>query len=169
MRNLFAFGLIGVAGAAACGGSSGGTVTPSAQPARLTAAAVEIPANAQTAPLLVSLAGEAQPGPALVEVAVELPPQLTLPADDRLQPARPLVTLDGDFVGNRFVVLCGDGENLAAAALADGPLFRLRLQATSPRQPGDYTVTLRNLRAATAAGDEVEAVGAALVVPVTIR
>lgn len=155
----------------ACGGGGGGgTVTPpSAAPTRLASSTIEIGPTATSAELAVQLVEAPPPGPALLQVAVELPPQITLPVDERLRAARPLTTLDGDFVDGRFVVVCGDAEQPAAAALTPGPLFRLRLQPSQPRQQGSYTVALRELRVASAAGGTVAAATEPVLVTVIVR
>lgn len=155
----------------ACGGGAGGgsVSPPTTAPTSLASSAIEIGPTAASAELAVQLVASPAPGTALLQVAVELPPQLTLPVDDRLIAARPLTTLDGDFVDGRFVVLCGDAETPGAAPLTPGPLFRLLLQPSQPRQPGTYTVTLRALRAASAAGDALAAATEPVAVRVTVR
>jgi len=142
---------------AACGGGGGGTAPtpPSSGPARLGANAIEIPAAASSAEVQVQLTVDSTPAPVLLELAVELPSGLTLPASDRLAASTALVTLDGDFVNQRFVVLCGDAQNKTAAPLASGPLFRLRVVPSTPRVPGTYTLRLLPRRAATQDGEAV--------------
>ncbi|MGB3965094.1 MAG: hypothetical protein WBO45_00070, partial [Planctomycetota bacterium] len=152
-------------------GGGGGTVTPppASGNARLAADAVEIGSAATVADVTVQLASAPAEGACLLQVAVELPPELTLPANDRLQAAQPLPTLDGDFAAGRFVVLCGDAQNVAAANLALGPLFRLRLTPASPRQPGTYTVRFVGLKASTRDGTAVPADTNPTVVSVIVR
>jgi hypothetical protein len=159
---------------AACGGGGGSAPAsvPGATAARLAAAAVEIgPAANAHGELEVRLEAVPSDGPCLLELAVDLPPAVTVPATDRLAPATPapLPTLDGDFVGAAFHVLCGDAANAAAAPLAVGPLFRLRLVAATPRQPGTHRVRLRPLRAATAPGAAAPFDVAPLDVDVVVR
>ncbi len=154
----------------ACGGGgAAGTTPPTTLTARLAAAAVDLGPAVQSADIVVQLASSPAEGPSLLEVAIELPPALTLPASDRLQAATALATLDGDFVGNRFVVLCGDAQNPAASTLAVGPLFRLRITPSLPRQVGTFTVRLHNLRAATRTGQPVPVETSPTVVDVTVR
>ena len=123
-------------------------------PARLTAVDLEIPAAATGAELEVRLAAVPRPA-ALLAIEIELPNGLSLPPSDRLVPSTPLVTLDGDWQNQRFVVLCGDAQNVAAAPLPIGPLFRLRLLANTPRTPGTYPVRLLARRASTSGGENV--------------
>lgn len=141
---------------AACGGG-GGLVSPVQAPARLAAADVVIPANADTVDVLVELAASPDTPIRLLQVAVELPPGLALPATGRLQAVAPLVTLDGDVVEGQFVVTCGDARNASASPLQSGSLFRLRVQTATPRQPGTFTLRFLDLRAATADGNPVPA------------
>ncbi|MBL8754182.1 MAG: hypothetical protein JNK15_12850, partial [Planctomycetes bacterium] len=122
---------------------------------RLQAAPQTIGPAVTTVELVVDLASVPAAEPTLLQVAVELPPQLTFAASNRLLPARTLATLDGDFVDARFVVMCGDAQNVPAAALGLGPLFKLRLQPTSPRVPGTWQVRLHHLRASTRDGQPV--------------
>jgi hypothetical protein len=141
---------------AACGGGGGGggQVVPVA-PTRLLASDLDLGPSVAQGDLVVRLTAAPDPAPVLLQVAIELPPQLTLPANDRLVAVAPLSDLDGDFTGGRFVVLCGDAKNQNAPPLAVGDLFRLRLQPSLPRQPGTYTVRLRQVRAASRAGEEL--------------
>jgi len=154
---------------AACGGGGAAVVVPGQTPARLTAAGAEIGPFADSVEVLVQLAAVPADPVGLLQVAIELPPGLTLPATARLRPARDLVTLDGDMVGDRFVVTCGDARNVQAAPLTAGPLFWLRLQPTSPRQPGTWTVRLSGLRAAASAGAAVPAETNPATVAVVVR
>ncbi|HEX5051440.1 MAG TPA: hypothetical protein VFZ65_06680 [Planctomycetota bacterium] len=154
----------------ACGGSSGGGATPpAAAPARLTAADLDLGPATTSADLVVGLATTTEPAPVLLQFAVELPSALSVAPTDRLQAAVPLATLDGDFKDGRFVVLCGDGQNANASALQVGPLLRLRLVTATPRQPGTYTILLRDLRAATNDGGASAATTEPTSVQVTIR
>ena len=154
----------------ACGGGGGGgVVVPVATLAKLAADNVEIGPAAATADVLVRLASAPTLGPCLLEVKIELPPQLTLPTNDRLLGAVPLPMLDGDFVEDRFVVVCGDASNPNAAPLAVGPLFRLRIAPTSPRQPGIWRVHLHDLRGATRDGVAVPVEASPTVVDVIVR
>ncbi len=156
--------------AASCGGGGGSVVvTPAGPTASLAAADVEIGPAVAAADVTVRLASSPELAPSLLQVAVALPPQLVLPANDRLQAAVPLATLDGGVVGDRFVVLCGDAHNPGAAPLALGPLFRLRLQPASPRQPGTYTVRFENVRAATRTGEAVPVDPAPVTATVVVR
>lgn len=141
---------------AACGG--GGAVVTSVQTkARLAAGDVVIPVGTDSAEVLVELAAAPDTPIRLLQVAVELPTGLALPAADRLLAAVPLVTLDGDVVDGRFVISCGDARNVAAAPLAAGRLFKLRLQTTTPRRPGTWTLRFVDLLAAAADGTAVPA------------
>ncbi len=154
----------------ACGGGGGGgaAVPPVAAAARLLAEAIEIGPAVTVADVTVSLAKQPEAAPALLEAHIELPPELSLPNQDRLTAAAPLVTLDGNFVDERFVVICGDASNQNAVALPNGELFRLRVTPTLPRKPGSYTITLRNLRAATSDGSNVPLESETVSVSVTI-
>jgi len=154
---------------AACGGGGGGTPVLPSEPTRLLASDLDLGPAVTQGDLLVRLSTVPEPAPVLLQVAIELPPQLTLPVSDRLLAARPLPTLDGDFVGGRFVVVCGDAQNENAAPLLTGDLFRLRLQPTSPRQPGTYTVRLQQVRAASRSGEEVAAEPSVVSATVVIR
>lgn len=157
---------------AACGGGGGaGGQAPSLSgPARLAASPVEIPVGAPFVDVLVELAATPLPPPVLLQVAVDLPPGLSLPSTNRLQAATELATLDGDFVGERFVVLCGDGRNADAAPLQPGPLFRLRIAPSVPRTPGVYTMRLQDLRASSRDGKTPIAVETApAIVEVAVR
>ena len=167
---VVATGVLGAL-AAACGGGGGGGAAPPPVGAtlRLEVAAAEIGAGAASGELLVRLGDTGAPAASLLEVALVLPPQLALPAVERLRPAVPLATLDGDGIGNRFVVLCGDAENADAASLVPGPLFWLRLVPSAPRQPGTFTVRLEGLRAATRTGETIATEPAPLDVAVTVR
>jgi hypothetical protein len=163
--------LVACALPASCGGGGGGSATtPVAADARLAAESIEIGAGAAFADVTVTLASAPAEGTTLLQVDVVLPPQLTLPASERLQPARPLVTLDGDAVDGTFRVICGDASNGATAAnLALGPLFRLRIAPALPRQPGTWRVDLRNLRASTRGGAAVPVDTNPTIVDVTVR
>jgi hypothetical protein len=156
---------------AACGGGGGGGNPPPPVNAALALAAAdaEIGTGATTTELLVRLVAAPTVAPCLLEAAFELPPQLTMPANDRLAAAVPLVDLDGELDGARFRVLCGDAHNANASPLAVGPLFRLRVQAASPRVPGTYTVALRQVRAATREGVEVPVETAPTLATVIVR
>jgi hypothetical protein len=156
---------------AACGGGGGGgpPVQP-ASPLRIAVDDVEIGTAAGQVELTVQLIGRPTVAATLLEVAVELPAALSLPANNRLAAAAAISNLDGDFVGGRFVVLCGDAQNANAAALVEGPLFRLRVQPTSPRQPGSYPVRFVNLRGASRDGrDDVATDSSPITATVVIR
>jgi hypothetical protein len=152
---------------AACGGGGGGGdgTPPVTQSAAFTATTAPIAPSADGTDLIVALRSTASPAPALLQVDVELPPQLQLAQQQRLSAIAPL-SVDGDFDGERFVVLCGDSTNPSADPLPIGDLFRLRVQPSQPRQPGTYTIALRGLRAATSAGADVPL--AAQTIPVTV-
>jgi len=155
---------------AACGGGGGSAVPPATAPsARLEAQPIEIGTTMTVADVTVALAQRPEPAPALLQARVTLPPELTLPAQDRLAPATPLVTLEGNLVGGDFLIVCGDASNQNAAPLPNGALFRLRVAPSVPRTPGTYTLTLRDLKAATIEGDDVPLVADAVTVAVTIR
>lgn len=167
---VLALGLLPL-GLLACGGGGGGGGTP---PVGTTAAVqlapVTIGSGQTIVDLTVSLDQSTEPGPALLQGTLLLPPELTLPASERLAPAAPMVTLDGDFSSNNeFTVLCGDANNRDALPLADGPLFHIRIAPTTPRQPGTYTVSLQNVRAATSAGQDVPLAQSTLTATVTIQ
>ncbi len=154
---------------AACGGGGGGPIAPVGAPARLSAADLDLPAGTSTVDLTVALAEVPQPAPGLLQVAIGLPAALAVATNDRLFQVQPVAYLDGDTVKDAFVVVCGDAHNTTAAPLQAGPLFRLRLVTTTPRQPGSYTITLRDLRAASSAGDELAVDGAVTNVSVTVH
>lgn len=139
---------------AACGGGGGGggAAPRLSGPARLAASPVEIPVGAQFVDVLVELAAAPTPLPVLLQVGVDLPTGLALPPTNRLHAATALSTLDGDFVDNQFVILCGDARNADAEPLLPGPLFRLRVTPSVPRTPGVYTLRLQDLRAASPDG-----------------
>ncbi|MGC3970440.1 MAG: hypothetical protein QM775_24825 [Pirellulales bacterium] len=138
---------------AACGGGGGAVAPlPVSTAARLAAENVEIAPAATSADVVVRLAAVPAEAPRLLQVAVELPPGLVLPPSDRLQAIAAVSQLDGDFVGERFVIVCGDAQNPAAAPLAAGPLFRLRVAPTTPRAPGSYQLRFTDLRAASRDG-----------------
>tara|TARA_R110002072_G_scaffold100429_2_gene221106 strand:- start:38024 stop:38515 length:492 start_codon:yes stop_codon:yes gene_type:complete len=158
-------------GLVACGGGGGGgaTVPPGASAANLQLQPVTILAGQTIADLTVSLERRSEPGPALLQGMLSLPPELSLPATERLAPATPMVTLDGNFVGSEFAVLCGDASNQVAEPLPEGDLFRLRLMPTPPRRPGSYTVTFHDVRAATSAGGNVPLAVTTLTATVVIQ
>jgi hypothetical protein len=155
---------------AACGGGGGGgAVLPSA-PTRLLATDLELGPTVNQGDVVVRLSSVPDPAPVLLQVAIEIPPQLALPSGgERLLAASPLVDLDGDFVGGRFVVMCGDARNANATPLAVGDLFRLRLQPSLPRQPGTYTVRLRQVLASSRDGAAVAAETDTISAVVTVR
>ncbi|MGK0520495.1 MAG: hypothetical protein ACJAUC_003201 [Planctomycetota bacterium] len=161
---LLTFGLV------ACGGGGGGaSVPPAATTANVELQPVIIGAGQTVVDLTVSLAQRSEPGPALLQATLVLPPELSLPATERLAPATPVVTLDGDFTNSEFTILCGDASNQDAQPLPVGPLFQIRLMPTSPRQPGTYIVTLKNVRAATSSGSDVPLALTTLTATVTIQ
>lgn len=153
----------------ACGGGGGGPPVQPTEPTRLLASDLELGPTVTQGDLVVRLSTAPEPAPVLLQVAIELPPQLTLPTNERLLAARPLPTLEGDFRGGRFVVMCGDAANENAASLLPGDLFRLRLQPTLPRQPGIYTVRLQQVRAASRDGVEVAAEPTVVAATVIVR
>jgi hypothetical protein len=51
--------------------------------------------------------------------------------------------------------MCGDAQNVSANALGLGPLFKVRLQPSSPRTPGTWQVKLHHLRASSRDGQSV--------------
>ncbi len=157
--------------ASACGGGGGASETPApiGSETRLSADTLEIGAAVVSVDLLVQLIDTPAVAPTLLQVAVELPPQLTLPPNDRLQAAQALATLDGDFVDGRFLVMCGDAQNAAGSTLGRGPLFRVRLQPASPRVPGTYTVRLHHLRASSRDGEALAVDANPAVVTVVVR
>ncbi|MCC7395428.1 MAG: hypothetical protein IT455_00010 [Planctomycetes bacterium] len=155
---------------AACGGGGGGSVSPPpvTTASRLTAPPVSIVAGSNGAELVVDLVAATSTAPALLQLEVELPAALTLPANDRLRAVAAVPNLDGDWKQGRFVVLCGDASNQDAAPLPSGTLFRLRLEATLPRQVGSHVVRLRELRAATAGGHSAPVDGTPVEVQVEV-
>ena len=159
----------------ACGGGGGGggggePPTPPATPTAVIAATAVVMAPSQTiADLTVSLLQSPTSAPVLLEAHVDLPPQLTLPIASRLAAAVPLANLDGDFVQDSFVILCGDNANPNAQQLPVGPLFHLRISPSEPRLPGTYTVTLHSLLAATSEGEAVPLASESIAVTVSIQ
>jgi hypothetical protein len=157
----------------ACGGGGGDSPTPPvAANASLQVAPVELLASETSKDLVVSLSQAEGTAPALMQMDIELPPELTLPSSNRLTAATPLVTLEGNYANNNnntFAVLCGDASNRNAQALPNGALFRLRLVAASPRSTGSFIVTIKNVRAATSAGESVALANQTLTAAVTIR
>lgn len=153
----------------ACGGSGGGTVAPATVPVRLQADALDLGATVHAADLVVRLASDTTETPVLVQASIELPSALALPPTDRLQAIAALPTLDGEALSGRFLVVCGDTQNVVAAPLPRGPLFRLRLVAATPRQHGTFEVRITELRAAAADGTRLPVEAAPTVVPVTLR
>lgn len=154
----------------ACGGGGGGATVPTvATAANVQLQPVTIGTGQSIVDLTVSLEQRPESGPALVQGTLLLPPELSLPTSDRLAPATPVVTLDGDFVNNEFTVICGDATNPQAQDLPLGALFQVRLMPTAPRQPGTYTVTLKDVRAATSGGSNVPLALTTLTATVTIQ
>jgi hypothetical protein len=143
----------------ACGGGgSEATVTPALQ---LSLAGLTLPPAAAQGTVLVQVAIPPGSQPTLLECDVVVAPPLVraLPAG-ALQAAQPLPTLDGQETQAGFHVLCGDAQNPDARPLAGGALFRLVVEAASPRTPGEALVSLRNLRVVDAAGNAVPVDGA---------
>ena len=169
MRTTWLLALTVSLGACSGGGGGGSPSTPVATAASVLAEPIEIGPSVTVAAVTVSLTKRPEPAPVLLEAHIELPAALSLPTQDRLTPATPLITLDGDFVDNHFVVLCGDASNPNATILPNGDLFRLNVIPTPPRTPGTYTITLRNLRAATSNGNSVPLESETVSVAVTIR
>ncbi|MBX3464077.1 MAG: hypothetical protein KF830_12965 [Planctomycetes bacterium] len=154
----------------ACGGGGGGGSTPpAALPVRLAAAPLDVGPATTAVDLVVELADATSIAPVLLQVAIELPPALALAPADRLQAIAGVPDLDGETKDGRFVVLCGDARNPAAAPLAKGPLFRLRLVTSTPRQLGVHQIRLRDLRAADSAGTNLAVDPAPALVAVTVR
>ena len=155
---------------AACGGGGGATaVPPTAVPLHLAADDLDLGPATTAAELRVRLAGDAAAGAVLLEAKIELPPALSLAPNDRLTALTPLTTLDGDLGAGSFHVVCGDARNPAAAQLATGPLFAVRLVTSKPRQAGTYTLRITGLRAATKDGAPVAVEPAPTVVSVVVR
>ena len=162
----------------ACGGGGGGgggvTPPPISTAANVQLQPVTIGAGQSIVDLTVSLATRTEPGPALLQGTLVLPPELRLPTSDRLAPATAMVTLDGDFTNasitnNEFKVICGDATNPQAQDLPLGALFHVRLMPMAPRQPGTYTVTFNDLRAASSDGSNVPLALTSLTATVTIQ
>jgi len=158
-------------GLVACGGGGGGGVAaPITTTANVQLQPVVIGPGQTIGDLLVTLSDSPDSGLALLQGTLKLPPEIRLPASDRLSPSIPVVTLDGDFTGGGdFTVICGDATNQEAQPLPAGPLFEIRLLPSEPRQPGSYTVTLMNVRASTSAGDSVQLAQTTLTALVTIE
>jgi hypothetical protein len=152
----------------ACGGGGGGGTPPSSNPARLAADDLDLGPQTQSAELVVRL-DDAPVLPTLLQVAIELPSALVLPSADRLIAAAPVVTLDGEMQDERFVVLCGDAQNPDASPMPRGPLFRLRLLTSTPRQPGTHAIRLHEVRAAAEDGTVIATDANPVTVNVTIR
>lgn len=156
----------------ACGGGGGGgSAPPPAGPgASLAAPAVRIASGSTRADLTVRLTSGATPAPVLLQAQVELPPQLRFADADRLRAATPFQTLEGNLVDDAtFAILCGDSANVGAATLPLDDLFRVGLEVKQPRQPGTYTVLLRDVRMASADATRVPTTASQLQVPVTIE
>ena len=135
----------------ACGGGGGGGPTVTAA-VRLAAVDIDLAASTTSAELAVSLVHQSTTAPAMLQVAIELPPALTVALGDPLSAAQPLITLKGELRNGRYLVVLGDDRNRDALPLANGPLFRLRLATTTPRQVGTFQITLRDLLAAQSGG-----------------
>lgn len=140
-----------------------------ATPLRLAANAVVLAGTATTGELTVTLPPTAGSGVALLEISFELPPAVTVAGLEPLQSLQPVPTLDGSLANGRYRVLCGDAQNQVAAALAGGPLFRLRLQATNPRQVGSHEVRMFAVSAARSDGERVAVDANPTVVSVTLQ
>lgn len=167
MRCAVPFAVLSVL--AACGGGGGGGGAPATTPTRLSAAALDLGPATTEAELAVQLAATPAQPPVLLEVAVELPAGLTLASGNPLVATQSTPTLDGGTVGGRYVVVCGDAKNKAATPLQPGPLFRVRVQTTTPRQTGTYSITLRNLRASNSDGSAAAVDPNPTIVSVTVR
>lgn len=151
-----------------CGGGGGGTAAAAA-PLRLAANAVVLAGSATTGELAVSLPASAASAAALLEINFELPPAVTVAGLEPLQPLQPMPTLDGSLASGRYRVLCGDAQNQVANALSSGPLFRLRLQATNPRQVGSHEVRMFAVSAARSDGGRIAVDVNPTVVSVTLQ
>lgn len=155
---------------AACGGGGGGgVVTPVTAPLALTAAPLDLGPATSEVELVVQLATDGGQAPVLLQVAIELPPALTLASGTRLLPARNLPTLDRELTSNQLLVVCGDAQNADAGPLAEGPLFRVRLVAATPRQVGTHAVRLTGLLASAADGSRLTVATEPAVVAVQLR
>jgi len=153
---------------AACSGGGGGPAAAAA-PLRLAANAVVLAGSATTGELVVMLPLGSGGQVSLLEVSFELPPALTVAGLEPLQPLQPMPTLDGNLTGGRYRVVCGDAQNQVAAGLASGPLFRLRLLATNPRQVGSHTVRMLVASAARSEGARIAVDPNPTVVSVTLQ
>lgn len=153
---------------AACGGGGGGGSVDVRNPVRLAAAKVEIGGASTGGELAVTLPGAPAGDPALLELTVELPAALQL-ATNPLHADRTLPTLDGNLVDGKFVVVCGDAHNKAAAALTAGGLFRLGFLCTTPRQVGTHSIRLAVRRAAANDGTVVPVDPNPVLVDVVVR
>jgi len=178
MRSTWCVLALLLAGCGGGGGGGGGTPPPPppvGTSVRLVVADVEIPTSATSGEVVFELAEQPEQPTALLQLGVQLPPELTVaPVGGRLRNAGSVVTLDGDFVTDdggvqRFVVLCGDADNLNVQPLQNGALFGLTLQPTTPRQPGTYTVTIDGIRASAADGGRVDVDANPVTLQVTIR
>jgi hypothetical protein len=151
-----------------CGGG-GGAVAPAGAAARLVAAATEIPAGVDAGWLEFTLADLPAAAPTLLQITLVLPAALTVAAAEPLQPLQAVPTLRGASAGGAYRVVCGDDQNVAGQPLAAGALFRVRLAAAAPRQPGDHIVHLTDLVAATADGPAAAVTAVPSQVTIAIR
>lgn len=166
MRRCVALGVLVLAGA--CGGGGGGGSPPLSTAVRLTAAPLALGTGTSTAQLDLALANS-NDAPVLVQFALVLPTALAVAPTDALVPGQVLPTLDGAQKGGRYLVVCGDAQNRTATPLRSGPLLGVRLVATSPRQPGTYTVLVQDLLAARSDGSAAAAATEPLAVRVTVE
>ncbi|HEB53855.1 MAG TPA: hypothetical protein ENI87_11435 [bacterium] len=155
---------------AACGGGGGGNSAPSAGSSpSFEVAPATIAAGSDETELAFAVGSGFAATPVLLEAHFHLPPQLRVPVQDPLVASSSLVTLDGEARADGFLVVCGDAVNPEPSPLPIGELFRLRVQAGQPRQPGTYAITVDGLRASTANGDPVPLGSDSFTVNVTVE
>ena len=144
--------------AVSCGGSGGGGAVPPPPPPpppppvatelNLAISDVVLASGANSGGLVVSL-GDFAPElkPALLQFDLQItPPIVKISTTNPLTAIQALETLDGDFPGDTFRVVCGYGESVQSQILPSGDLFRIELQTQIPRVVGAGTVTVSNLR-----------------------
>lgn len=142
---------------AACSGGGGDAPVPVAGDLRLAITGATLPTGVSTASLTVSLADRPSTlRPALLEFELAIdPPIVRIAQSTPLTAIQGTETLDGDHTANGYRVIYGFGESSDVVELPSGNLFRIALQAVTPRSPGTANISLRNLRIVDAEGDPV--------------
>jgi len=155
----------------ACGGSGGPGPTPLANELRLTISDATLPATATTGDLTVSLAEHTpELAPALLQFDLAIdPPIVSVAAGSPLTAIQNIETLDGDFVEGGFRIICGYGESPDAQQLSSGALFRIALQASTPRVAGAATVTMTGLRVVDGQGEQVPLDSGPITAAITVQ